>query len=188
MVDWENFKRKAGKVIEVGGMGHFDWSKFKFEDLFSKVISDNDIDRKIFYFAKIKEHTETLEKSKELIESQRKLKTHLENTGFISVLSGTVRGYEYYGLGGEKTLIFKEKGVDVRMAVDMVSWSCDKKVKRIILCSSDSDLQPAIAEIKSRGVECVYLGFESDPNKGMLYTADRAILIRDAELLMLVKS
>ena len=40
----------------------------------------------------------------------------------------------------------------VKIAVDMVSLSCDKKVTEIILCSSDSDLQPAIEEVKKREV------------------------------------
>ncbi len=84
---------------------------------------------------------------------------------------------------GKSVLIFREKGVDVKMAVDMVSLSCDKIVKEIILCSSDSDLQPAIKEAKDRGVSCVYLGFEVNPNKGISYTTDRTILIRNSEVL-----
>jgi len=84
---------------------------------------------------------------------------------------------------GKKVLIFKEKGVDVKIAVDMVSIACDKKAKEIILGSSDSDLQPAIQEVKERKIRCLYLGFEAQPNKGISYTTDRTILIRDAEVL-----
>ncbi len=65
----------------------------------------------------------------------------------------------------------------------MVSWSCDKKVSTIILGSSDSDLQPAITEIRNRNTNCIYLGFESQPNKGMTYTTNRTILIRNSEIL-----
>ena len=39
---------------------------------------------------------------------------------------------------GKKVLVFKEKGVDVKIAVDMVSLACDKKVKEIILGDSAS--------------------------------------------------
>ena len=79
-------------------------------------------------------------------------------------------------------MVFKEKGVDVRIAVDMVSKSCDREVKEIVLGSSDSDLQPAIKETRNRSVECVYLGFEAMPNKGLTYTTNRTILIRDSEV------
>lgn len=64
----------------------------------------------------------------------------------------------------------------------MVSLACDKKVKEIILGSSDSDLQPAIKEVRDRKVSCVYLGFESQPNKGLSYTTSRTILIRNSEI------
>jgi uncharacterized LabA/DUF88 family protein len=53
----------------------------------------------------------------------------------------------------------------------------------VVLCSSDSDLQPAIKEAKSRGLEIVYLGFESQPNKGLSYTTDKTILLRSSEII-----
>lgn len=93
-----------------------------------------------------------------------------------------MRGQWEEGHGGKKALVFKEKGVDVKVAVDMVSLSCDKKVKEVILGSSDSDLQPAIKEVRERGTNCVYLGFESQPNKGLTFTTNRTILIRNSEV------
>jgi len=86
-------------------------------------------------------------------------------------------------INGKTKIVFREKGVDVRMAVDIVVAACDRKVQRIVLCSSDSDLQPAVKEAKERGVEVVYLGFETNPNKGLIYTTNRTILIRDSEIL-----
>jgi len=52
-----------------------------------------------------------------------------------------------------------------------------------ILCSSDSDLQPAIKELRDRGVEIVYLGFETNPNRGLSYTTNRTILLRNPEVI-----
>ncbi|PIR83177.1 hypothetical protein COU19_01920 [Candidatus Kaiserbacteria bacterium CG10_big_fil_rev_8_21_14_0_10_56_12] len=117
------------------------------------------------------------------MEEQRLLKNHLERLGFEVILSGRVRGQWEDGQHGKKALVFKEKGVDVKIAVDMVSLACDKKVKEIILGSSDSDLQPAIGEVRQRKVSCVYLGFEAQPNKGLTFTTDRTLLIRNAEVL-----
>ena len=87
------------------------------------------------------------------------------------------------GERGKKILVFKEKGVDVKIAVDMVSLACGKKTKEIIIGSSDSDLQPTIKEVRNRQVSCVYLGFESQPNKGLSYTTNRTILIRNSEVM-----
>jgi len=80
-------------------------------------------------------------------------------------------------------LIFREKGVDVRIAVDMICLSCDKKMKTAILASSDSDLQPAISELRNRNTEVIYLGFENSPNKGIAFTTNKTILIRNSEIL-----
>ncbi len=160
---------------------------YNFDGLFKKVLKDVKIDRKIFYLARLKEHNETKEKSKQLIEAQRLLKTHLEKQGFQIVVAGRVRGHTEEDNNGKKTLIFKEKGVDVRIAVDMVSLACDKELETAIIGSSDSDLQPAIAELTKRKVNRIYLGFEMMPNKGLMYTANHSIIIRNSEVLEFVK-
>lgn len=182
LVDGENLKGKIRTVFKEAKKNKPIWHEFNFRGLFEKVLAGITIERKIFYFARIKEHENSKEKSKQLIEEQRLLKTHLEAQGFEVVLSGRVRGQLEDGYGGKKILVFKEKGVDVKIAVDMVSWSCDKKVKEIILGSSDSDLQPAVKEVRNRKVSCIYLGLESQPNKGLSYTTNKTILIRNSEL------
>ncbi len=163
------------------------WHEYNFKGLLDKVLKDIKIDHAIFYFARVKEHPDTKEKSKTLIEEQRLLKTHLEKQGFEIMLSGRIRGQMEDGFLKKKVLVFKEKGVDVKIAVDMVSWSCDKKVDSIILGSSESDLQPAIKEVRRRGVECTYLGFENEPNKGLTFTTNGTILIRNSEILEFAK-
>ena len=37
-------------------------------------------------------------------------------------------------------------------------------------------------ELRRRGVEIVYLGFETSPNKGLTYTTNRTILLRNPEV------
>lgn len=88
---------------------------------------------------------------------------------------------------GRQIKTFKEKGVDVAMAVDMVTLACDGKIKTAVIGSSDSDLQPAIRELRKREIQCIYLGFEMNPNKGMTYTTNRTILIRNAEVMQCIQ-
>ena len=183
LIDGENFKGKMKSVFKVAGKPRPVWNEYDFRGLLDKVLAGTHIDRQVFYFARLKIHDESREKSLQLIEEQRLLKNNLEQNGFGVILSGRVRGQMEDGDRGKKILVFKEKGVDVKIAVDMVTSACDKKVKEIILGSSDSDLQPAVKEVQDRGVQCVYLGFEVQPNKGLSYTTSRTILIRNAEIL-----
>ncbi|TSC79500.1 MAG: hypothetical protein G01um101429_487 [Parcubacteria group bacterium Gr01-1014_29] len=181
-IDGENFKHKISNVYTEHRKQKPEWHTYNFKGLLDNVLTGFDRDRTIFYFAKIKEHSETKEKSRQLIEAQRLLKTSLERQGFTIVLAGGVRG-QREGNSSNSVVVFREKGVDVRMGVDMVSSACDERASTIILGSSDSDLQPAVKETSKRGVGCVYLGFETNPNKGLSFTCKRTILIRDSEVL-----
>ena len=183
MIDGENFKNKIEDVFKENTKEAPVWHEYDFAGLLNGVLKDIKIDKRFFYFARIKEHEDTVKKSKELIEIQRRLKSHLENQGFKVIIAGRVRGQYERDKKGEKVLVFKEKGVDVRIGVDMVTWACDKVLGTVIVGSSDSDLQPAIYESKRRQVECIYLGFETNPNKGLSYTTKRTILIRNSEVL-----
>jgi uncharacterized LabA/DUF88 family protein len=153
-----------------------------FSSLFSEALTGVPTDQRRFYAAKIRRHPDSLSRSDKLIEEQRALKTKLELSGFEVVIAGSVRGNYVTSGKGKPTLIFREKGVDVRLAVDTVAEACDGNLKTAIICSSDSDVQPAIAQLKKRGISVIYVGFESSQNKGLTYTCDRTILLRNAEL------
>jgi uncharacterized LabA/DUF88 family protein len=181
-IDGRNFIHKAEEILKGNKRGSFDFSNYNFSGLIDKVFTGVKIDRKIFYFGRLIKHPETVEKSEKLIEDQRILKTHLERQGFEVILAGRVRGHKEKCIKGHETLTFKEKGVDVKISVDMITLACDEKVKTAIIGSSDSDLQPAIRELEKRNVERIYLGFENSPNKGMTYTTNRTILIRNSEV------
>jgi uncharacterized LabA/DUF88 family protein len=64
----------------------------------------------------------------------------------------------------------------------MITLAHNEELKVAIIGSSDSDLQPAIKELKNEGVERIYLGFEISPNKGLTFTTNRTILIRNSEI------
>lgn len=182
-IDGENFIKKIEGVFRDSSEKAPSLNIYNFEGLFKKVLQGLVIDRKIFYFAKLAQHPDTPEKSKQLIEKRRALKTHLEKLGFEVVIKGNVRGQLEKDKKGKEVLVFKEKGVDVKIAVDMVTMGCDGAIKTAILGSSDSDLQPAVEELEKRGVERIYLGFETSPNKGLTFTTNRTILIRNSEVL-----
>lgn len=183
-IDGENFIFKIEEVLKNKGIekNQLEIASLNFTELFKKPLKNIKILRKIFYAAKLHSHPETKEKSEKLIKIQRKLRNNLINQNFKFVIAGNVRAQEIH-INKKSKIIFREKGVDVKIAVDLVSFAADKKIKTAILCSSDSDLQPAIKELRRRNVEVVYLGFELNPNKGLAYTTNRTILFRNSEII-----
>ena len=179
-IDGENFINKIEEVLRNKGIykKQAEIASLNFDKLFAKPLKDFEISRKIFYAAKLHLHKETKKKSQELIKTQRKLRNNLLNQNFEFVMAGNVRSQVI----GSK-IFFREKGVDVKIAVDLVSLSSDKFLKTAILCCSDSDLQPAVKELRRRKTQIVYLGFEINPNRGLSYTTDRTILFRNSEIL-----
>ncbi len=179
-IDGENFINKIEEVLKEEKIDKrkIDLASIDFNKLLKEPLKGFDISRKIFYAAKLHFHPETKEKSIELIKFQRKLRNNLIGQGYEFILAGNVRGQKVDG-----KIIFREKGVDVRIAVDLVTLACDGKLETAILCSSDSDLQPAIKEASSRKTKVVYLGFENNPNKGLSFTTEKTILFRNSEVL-----
>ena len=183
-IDGENFINKIEEVLKNKNIrkNQIDITSLNFKKLFAKPLQDFKVSRKIFYAAKLHYHPDTEDKSAKLIKAQRKLRNNLINQKFEFTMAGNVRAQEIR-INNKTKIIFREKGVDVKIAVDLVSLSADKVIKTAILCSSDSDLQPAVQEVRKRNVEVIYLGFEINPNKGLSYTTNRTILFRDSEIL-----
>ena len=179
-IDGENFIYKLEKALKEERIDKhkIELALVNLNELFKEPLKGFNISRKIFYNARLHFHKDTPRKSEELIKLQRKLRNILINQGYEFIIAGNVRAQRLNG-----KVVFREKGVDVKIAVDLVSMACDKKLDTAILCSSDSDLQPAIAELRKRKVEVVYLGFETNPNKGLVYTTNKTILLRNPEIL-----
>ncbi len=183
-IDGENFMFKLEHVLKRNHVKvqEFDMSPVRFDSLFATVLHAYPIDKKIFYIARLHVHKDEEEKSNELITLQKKLTDTLAGQGFEIVVAGNVRA-QRIRMEKETKTVFREKGVDVQIAVDIVSQSADHKIHTAVLCSSDSDLQPAVREAQSRKVKVVYLGFQMQPNKGLTHTADETILIRNEDIL-----
>lgn len=179
-IDGENFIYKIEQALKEQGINRhkIDLASINLNELFKESLKGFKISRKIFYNAKLHFHKDTPRKSEELIKLQRKLRNTLINQGYEFIISGNVRAQKMDG-----KVVFREKGVDVKIAVDLVSLACDKKLDTAILCSSDSDLQPAIAELRKREVKIAYLGFKVSPNKGLIYTTNETILLKNSEVL-----
>src|SRR3990167_10034517 len=136
-IDGENFRKSIKFVFNNASKPQPIWHKYDFKGLLDKVLAGTEIYQIIFYFAKLQVHPETQEKSKQLIEERRLLKTALERNGYVVMIAGRVRGQmeKVKGIFGntKEILTFKEKGVDIKIAVDIVSKACDGELKHAII-------------------------------------------------------
>jgi len=69
-IDGENFVKKIRTVFETEKRSKPRLDTYDFQGLLNKVLKDIKIDKTIFYFAHLKEHPDTKEKSQQLIEDQ----------------------------------------------------------------------------------------------------------------------
>ena len=72
---------------------------------------------------------------------------------------------------------FHEKGVDVRIAVDLLKGALKDEYDACYLITSDTDIIPAIQEARSAGKEVVYVGFSNLTNNAMSANCSRTVSI-----------
>jgi uncharacterized LabA/DUF88 family protein len=83
--------------------------------------------------------------------------------------------------GSCRTPSFRQKRVDIMLAVDMVSISTKQQISRAVLVAGDSDLLPAVLASKEAGVLVhLYHGGPGNPAHRDLYAAcdDRSLIDR----------
>lgn len=113
------------------------------------------------------------QKALDMIEMQRRFKKLLERQGIVFVMCGTLQWREGNRCVhcGKKTPSFQEKGVDVQLAVDIASEA--KKVSRVVLVSSDSDLLPAVRLARGAGCSVEYVIVDHQINWALSRSSDR---------------
>ncbi len=125
------------------------------------------------YYVGIARNIDQSEKSESIVRGQQKFLSYLEKDGFK-----IKRGKVMYD-GGK----IREKGTDVKIAVDLVVGAADDHYDTAILISSDTDLIPAVSYVKYRKKKIEYVGFSHVPSLGMQKYADisRLLTLEDIE-------
>ena len=116
--------------------------------------------------------TKDHEKTLELLKNQQKL---FEQLRYQKI--DIVKGYLL-----ERDGKYFEKGVDVRLAVDILAMAQGKKYDVGIVISSDTDLIPAIQAAQGHKRQIMYVGFEHQPSIALIRYADRSKLIIRSEV------
>lgn len=109
------------------------------------------------YYTGIFRNTDNSEKSKELVSGQQKFLAKIENEGFK-----IKRGKILCDKGKPR-----EKGTDVRIAIDLVVGAIENIYDTAILVSSDTDLIPALKYVRYKNKKIEYIGFSHNPSFGI---------------------
>lgn len=82
---------------------------------------------------------------------------------------------------------YEEKGVDVKLAIDMITLALEEKIDTAILISSDTDLIPAVLTLKRKGISTRYVGLENRPSIAMAKHCEQ-LLLKSRDIYMFAKS
>ena len=177
-----SFKKKERVAVYIDGSNFYKYLKDKevnfpkgikldFNQFINFLIKDRQCVSKRYYVG-IARNLDNTEKSKQIVRGQQKFLSEIEKEGFV-----IKRGRVMYD-GGK----IREKGTDVKIAVDLIVGAVDNLYDTAILVSSDTDLIPAIRYVKYRGKKLEYVGFSHAPSLGMQKYADLSILLRPEDI------
>jgi len=111
------------------------------------------------YYIGIVRNVDGSEKAEKMVKGQQRFLSNLETEGFE-----VKRGRIMYDDGK-----IREKGVDIKLAVDLVIGATDNLYDTAIVISSDTDLIPAIQYARKAKKKIIeYIGFGSNPSFGMI--------------------
>lgn len=110
---------------------------------------DHELLRAYFYDCPPYQSKNPSQEEKDRYKNKRAFFSILEELDRYEVRQGWLK---YRGVNAEGKPLFEQKGVDVRMAVDLVQLSVKRIVNHIALLTADQDFVPAIQVAKDEGV------------------------------------
>ena len=170
LIDGSNFYFKL-KDLKLHNLLQFNFGKFaKFLVRSKKIVGSR------YYVGRVRQ--DGTPQADKMLSSQQKLFANLKSHSFQYVL-----GYLLKSDG-----VYHEKGVDVQIAVDMLVAAYENQCDRIILVSSDTDLEPAINRVRKKGKIVEYIGFSHKASVAMVRFCSESTLLKKEDLLPFVKS
>ena len=147
-------------------------SNFNFREFAQWLVAPHKLIEIHYYLGAVRQEKSN-PKSQKLYAEQQKLLRRLQSQKIIFTLGQIIRH-------PDKT--YHEKGVDVRLAVEMIRFARLDKYDIAYLLSSDTDLVPAVEEVKSFGKKVCYVGTAKGQSFGLSKTANDVRLLRPEEI------
>jgi uncharacterized protein (TIGR00288 family) len=169
LIDGSNFYFKL-KDLQLHNLLNFNFGRFTaFLAQSDKAVSA------CYYVGRIRQ--DGTDYADKLLANQQKLIETLKRHGYQYKLGYLLKNDNEY----------HEKGVDVHIAVDMLVAAYENSCDKIILVSSDTDLEPAIKKSREKGKIVEYLGFSHKPSVAMVRFCSQSRLLTKNELLSFIK-
>lgn len=193
-IDGENLRHVLVNVfMEEGLIEHSDQiTSFPVRKLLNDILDESKLD--IYYYAsKIKlprghkPSKEILSHADEIRQFTRRWVPRLAEQDIQYVKAGylKVKDSRKCPKCGHIHEALQEKGVDVRIAVDIISDAYNKHPAQMALVSSDTDLIPALDKIKDREVKITYICFGESVNRAIAAVADETVTFSRRKLTQL---
>jgi len=147
-------------------------SEFNFREFSEWLIKPNNLSEIRYYLGAVKREKNN-EKSEKLYADQQKFIGKLQQQN-INIILGQIIKHP------DKT--YHEKGVDVRLAVEMIRFAREDKYDIAYLISSDTDLVAAVEEVKAFNKKVFYVGVSKGQSFGLSKIASDVRLLRAEEI------
>ena len=85
-----------------------------------------------------------------------------------------------------KDKTYHEKGVDVRLAIEMIRLARQDKFDLAVLISSDTDLVAAVEEVKSMNKKVLYVCAPKRQSFGLSKVSNNVLLLRKEDIINFV--
>ena len=175
-IDGNNFYFKLKKLSLTVGEG-FSLLDFDFYGFCKWLVEPNILSEARYYIGAVRRQDNS-EKSEKLYANQQRLIGKLQQQKVGVILGNLIQ---------HPDKSFHEKGVDVRIAVEMIRLARQDKFDIAYLLSSDTDLVSALEEVQSIGKKVVYAGTAQGQSFGLTKQANDAVLLRPDDIKSFLK-
>lgn len=190
LVDGENFRHQIVSVLTAHKKLHEKnaFFTFDFRGFCEEVLGSKNVEI-IYYTTKIRQPQQKIPKRlaktiDDISTQNRKWIAQLTNQDIGIVKAGYLRVRESNACihCGKKTLVLQEKGVDVRVATDVLLHASQSR-NQLVLGSSDSDIIPSLQAARQLGANITYVCYAARLNRSVAAQSKKVITYDDATVL-----
>ena len=148
-------------------------SRFNFRSLIEWLARDREIISAGYYIGVVRAKPDD-------IKGQKMRRAQINLFNFLGSKQQKIEVHRGYLMKNDET--FHEKGVDVKIATDLLVGAYENLYDEAIIISSDTDLIPAMQKVKQLGKKVEYIGFGHQPSLALQTHATISRLLIKEEL------
>jgi len=166
-IDGNNFYNRLKALCFESGKKRYSLSDFNYKAFCEQLVNPNTLQEIRYYLGSLERQGN--DKTEKMYADQQRFLAKLQTQGVSTILGQIIKHPD-----GS----YHEKGVDVRVAVEMIRLAREDNYDVAYLISSDTDLVPAIEEVLSLEKQLHYVGFPKGQSFGISKAATDITLLR----------